>query len=35
MAKWHQRLLFGLVFCFHTISVHATEIKDGVSHPGS
>ena len=30
MAKWHQRLLFGLVFCFNTISVHATEIKDGV-----
>jgi homoserine O-acetyltransferase len=30
MAKWHQWLLFGLVFCFNTISVHATEIKDGV-----
>ena len=30
MAKWHQWLLFGLVFCINTVCVHATEIKDGV-----
>ena len=29
MAKWHQWLLFGLVFCINTVCVHATEIKDG------